>query len=322
MSIEKKFYEEGEVVDGLLLVKKPKGISSYGVVKKIKTLTKIEKIGHAGTLDPSAQGLLLICMGKATKLTPFLQELDKTYQGKMIFGVTTTTFDEEGEIVEKKDASSLTREKVEEVFEKFKGKILQTPPIHSAVHWQGERLYKLARRGEKVNLPPREVYIHKLKILNFFPGIHPEVEFEVRCSKGTYIRSLCHDIGKESGFGAYQSSLIRTKVGPFSIEDAKDLEEIENLIKEGRLKDIIYPPAEALPHFPMVTIKKGMEKMVKWGRPLYFPHFSGIPSFLEKGDKVRICSEEGDLLAVAVSLQNGSHFVKDKEGFKYLRVLA
>ena len=309
-------------MDGLLLVNKPKGISSYGVVKRIKNLANLEKIGHAGTLDPCAEGLLLICIGKVTKLTVFLQELDKTYRGRMIFGVTTTSFDEEGEIIEEKDASSLTRDKVEEVFSKFKGKILQTPPMHSAIHWQGERLYNLARRGEKVNPLAREIHIYELKLLNFSPGIHPEAEFEVRCSKGAYIRSLCNDIGKASGYGAYQSSLCRVKVGPFSIRDAKNLEEVENLIGEDKLKEALYSPSEALPHFPKVLVKKGVEKIIKWGRPLYLSHLSIFPSQLEKGDRVRICSEKGDLLAVGVSLQNSSHFVKDRVGFKYLRVLA
>jgi len=310
-------------MDGVLLINKPEGITSYEVVKRVKKCLRIDKIGHAGTLDPAAVGLLVVCIGKATKLTPFLQELDKTYRGKMVFGVVTSTFDKEGEIIQEKDASSLTKEKVEGIFHKFQGKILQVPPVYSAIHWQGRRLYDLAREGVKVKLSSREVQIYKLKLLGFSPGVHPEVEFEVSCSKGTYIRSLCKDVGEASSFGAYQSFLCRTKIGPFSLEKAKDLEEIENIdmTDKKRLDEIIYPLSESLPHFPKVVVKEGTEKLVKWGRPLYFAHLSTIPSTMEKGDRVRICSKKGDLLAIGVSLQNGFYFAKDRVGFKYLRVL-
>jgi len=308
-------------MDGLLLVNKPKGMTSFAAVKRIKKLAGIKKVGHTGTLDPSARGLLLVCMGRATKLTPFLQELDKTYQGRMVFGVATSSFDEEGELVEEKDASSLDKEKVKAIFHQFEGKILQTPPVYSAVHWQGERLYNLARKGARIETSPRQVHIYELKLVSYLPGVHPVAEFEVRCSKGTYIRSLCHDIGEASGYGAYQASLCRVRIGPFFLEDATDLKEIEDMAQKGRLNEIILPPAEALPHFPKILVKKGVEKLVKWGRPIYLSHLSEISSNLEKGDRVRICSENGDLLAVGVSLQSGSYFVKDKVGFKYLRVL-
>lgn len=309
-------------MDGTLLVNKPKGITSYEVVKRIKKWLGVDKVGHAGTLDPSAVGLLVVCIGRATKLTPFLQELDKAYRGRMVFGVVTSTFDEEGEIIREQDALSLTRQKVEDIFRKFQGRISQVPPMYSAIHWQGRRLYDLAREGVKVELSTREIQIYKLKLLSFSPGIHPEVEFEILCSKGTYVRSLCRDIGEVSGFGAYQSFLCRTRIGPFSLEDAVDLEKIEQIrMDKKRLREIIYSLSDSLPHFPRVVVKEGAEKIVKWGRPLYFAHLSQIPSNLEKGDRVRICSQKGDLLAIGVSLQNGFHFVKDRVGFKYLRVL-
>jgi len=308
-------------MDGLLLVNKPKWVTSHGVVKKIRALVGEEKVGHAGTLDPAACGLLLICIGKVTKLTPFLQELDKTYRGKMVFGVTTTTFDEEGEMVEEKDASPLTEDKVRSIFNQFQGKISQIPPMHSAIHWQGKRLYKLARKGGEVKIPPREIHIYELNLIKFSPGKHPEADFELRCSKGTYVRSLCYDIGKASGYGAYQASLCRTKIGSFSLDRARDLSEIEEKAKEGKWGEILLSPAEALPNFPKILVKKGMEKLIKWGRPLYLSHFSYIPPNLEKGDRVRVCSQEDDLLAIGVALQSGFHFTKDKVGLKYLRVL-
>ena len=308
-------------MDGLLLINKRRGTTSYEVVKKVKQILKAEKVGHIGTLDPVAEGLLPLCLGKATKLTPFLQELDKTYRGRMVFGITTSTFDEEGEIIKEKDASSLTREQVESIFSRFKGKILQTPPAYSAIHWQGKRLYNLAREGVEVKVLPRKVEIYELKLLNFFPGIHPQAEFELRCSRGTYIRSLCRDIGEISGYGAYQVYLCRIGVGPFNLSHARTIEElVEIKSKGGEIEEILYSTDEILPHFPKVTVKRGVERLVKWGRPLYLTHFSQLPSNLEKGDRVRICSQEGELLAIAKSCQSSSHFTKDQVGFKYLRV--
>ncbi len=308
-------------MDSLFLIDKSKGISSHEVVKRMRALIGEKKIGHAGTLDPAAQGLLLVCVGKVTKLTPFLQELDKTYQCRIIFGIFTSTLDEEGEVIEKKDASSLKEEQVRAIFHRFKGKIFQKPPMYSAVHWQGERLYNLARKGTKVEVPPRQVYIYDLRLIGFHPGVHPEAVFELCCSKGTYVRSLCRDIGEASGYGAYQASLCRTKIGPFSLKSAQDLKNVQKATEKGELSKILFSPADALPNFPKILVKEGVEKLIKWGRPLYFSHFFGISPDLEKGDRVRLCSKEGRLLAVGVALQSGFHFAKDKVGFKYLRVL-
>ncbi|MEA1965310.1 MAG: tRNA pseudouridine(55) synthase TruB [Candidatus Aerophobetes bacterium] len=309
------------MLDGLLLVDKPKGMSSYDVVKKIRETSGIKKVGHTGTLDLSASGLVLICIGKATKLTPFLQDLDKTYRGRMIFGVTTNSLDEEGEVLEEKDASSLNRVDVEKLFSQFKGEISQVPPMFSALHWKGNRLYKLARKGIEIKLPPRKIQVYKFKLLNFISKHHPQAEFEVTCSRGTYIRSLCSDIGKASGYGAYQSSLHRIKIGAFHLNNAKRLEDLEKEIREGKVERILLPLASALPYFPIVKVKRGVEKIIREGRSLYLTHIDCPPPALEKGDKVRLCRENGQLLAIATSLQNSSHFCKYKMGFKYLRVL-
>lgn len=309
-------------MNGLLLVNKQKGMSSHDVVQSIKSTLGAKKAGHTGTLDPLAEGLLLICVNRATKLTPFLQNLDKVYQGKMTFGAVTSTLDGEGEILEEKDASSLKRQDVERIFQRFTGKILQIPPAHSALHKEGKRLYDLAREGVEVKVPPREVEIHELQLLDFSPGSHPWAEFKLRCSKGTYVRSLCRDIGEVSEYGAYQSSLCRTRVGPFRLQDASTCKEIEKIKENEQVEKVILPLSKSLPHLPKVLVKKEAEKLVKWGRPLYLTHISQLPPGLEKGDRVTLCSKQGDLLAVAVSLQSGLHFVKDHVGFKYLRVFA
>ncbi|MEA3485700.1 MAG: tRNA pseudouridine(55) synthase TruB [Candidatus Aerophobetes bacterium] len=304
-------------MDGLLLVDKPKGITSYDVVSKIRKILKVRKVGHTGTLDPAATGLLLICVGKATKLTPFLQNLDKDYEGELIFGLTTTSLDEEGEILEEKDASSLNRDRVEELFSCFKGKIKQVPPMFSAIHWKGKKLYHLAREGVEVPRPSRNIQIYELRLVNFIPGQHPRARFKLHCSKGTYVRSLCSDIGKASDYGGYQVSLCRTRVGLFDLSKATQLEELD----EGGIRKEIYSLREALPHLPLVEVKKETERIIKWGRPLYLAHIERLPLELKKEDLVRLCNPEGELLAVATCLQDGTHFFKDRIGFKYLRVL-
>jgi len=308
-------------MDGLILVNKQRGMSSHDVVKILRQLTRVRKIGHAGTLDPTAEGLLLACVGKATKLTSFLQELDKTYYGRMVFGVTTSTLDEEGEGLVNVDASTLTEQRVESIFEQFQGKLSQIPPMHSAIHWHGERLYNLARAGTTVDLNPRTVHIYDLDLVGFLPGLHPAAEFRLRCSKGTYVRSVCRDVGEASGFGAYQAFLQRTNVGNFSLEEARTLDELSKIAAIGRLPDVVMDMIEILPHFPKVCLKAGADRLVKWGRPLYLSHVAELSPMLEKGDRVRLCSSEGRLLALGVALQSGLHFVRDKAGFKYLRVL-
>ncbi|MFQ6067411.1 MAG: tRNA pseudouridine(55) synthase TruB, partial [bacterium] len=285
-------------MDGLLLIDKPKGSTSHDVVKEVRRLLPIKKAGHTGTLDPVATGLLLICLGRATKLTRFLQDLDKTYQGEMIFGITTTSLNGQGKAVAKKDALGLSKAKVEELFARFRGKIIQTPPMWSAVHWKGKRLYKIARNGLEVERVPRKIWIYELELLNFVSNHHPKVQFKVHCSKGTYVRSLCADIGKASGFGAYQAALCRTKVGPFDLKQAKTLKDLEEKVAQGKEKEIICSLKDALPHLPLVKVKPGVEKIVKWGRPLYLSHLDFLPKELGKGDKVRLCTQEGELLAV------------------------
>lgn len=307
-------------MDGVLLIDKPRGPSSHDVVDKVRQVFKIKKVGHTGTLDPMATGLLLICIGRATKLASFLQDLNKIYEGKMIFGVTTSTLDSEGEIVEEKDASSLSREKIEEIFTHFQGKIVQTPPMFSAVHQGGKRLYELARSGQEVERPSRIVNVYQLQALRFNFNSHPQVEFRVHCSKGTYIRSLCADIGKASGFGAYQFSLRRTRIGPFDLKQSSKLEDLVGKSEEEREKILLFLK-DVLPHLPLVTVKRGVEKIVRWGNPLYLSHIHELPPELEKGDRVRLCTQEGKLLAVGISLQKGTHFCQDRVGFKYLRVL-
>lgn len=217
--LQKEIYNE----DGLiLLVNKPKNWSSFDVVKKIRSSFKLRKVGHSGTLDPLAEGLMILATNKKTKQLQYFSDLDKEYYGKMIIGAKTSSFDAETEIIERNDYSNITREFLEEIFQKFIGTISQLPPIYSAVKYFGKPLYKYARKGKKLDLVERNVKINNLELLDFSP---PEIKFRVVCSKGTYIRSLVSDIGNALGCGAYLIELVRTKIGNYSLDQALSLDD-------------------------------------------------------------------------------------------------
>lgn len=209
----------------VIVLNKPKGFTSQEAVTKVKKILKAKKAGHAGALDPMAQGVLLVCLNEATKITPFLMELDKEYVFKARFGVATDSYDAEGKVVKVVENFELERNKVEEILKKYTGQIMQLPPMYSAVKVEGTPLYKLARKGIEVERKPKKVIIHSIKIEEFAP---PFVTFRVLCSKGTYVRTLCHDIGEELGVGAHIVELVRTKIGKFTIEEATDFESLIN----------------------------------------------------------------------------------------------
>ena len=215
-------------MDGLLLIDKPSGWTSFDVVAKVRSLLKQTgvtkpKVGHTGTLDPLATGLLVLVVGSYTKRAGEFSKLDKTYEVTMKLGQTSTTGDEEGEKSTVNSKQS-TVDEIKAVFKEFEGEIMQKPPQFSAIKVGGQRAYKLARKGQKVELEPRKVTIHSLKLTDFS---YPEAKFTAEVSSGTYIRSLVEDIGAQLGTGAYMSALRRTKVGPFKIENAQQIEKLD-----------------------------------------------------------------------------------------------
>jgi len=209
---------------GILLVNKPAGYTSHDIVDIVRKRLGIKKVGHTGTLDPSAEGLLIILVGSYTKLFDKFSSLDKEYWGIMKLGEVTTTGDSEGRVTKRRSYEDIEEGRIKEVCSSFQGEILQTPPMVSAKRIGGRRLYKLARRGIVVERPPKKIKIYKLKILKIDK---PYVEFYVKCSKGTYIRKLVEDIGEKLGCGAYVVKIKRTAIGPFRIEDAYSLEEVD-----------------------------------------------------------------------------------------------
>lgn len=217
-------FEEGRV----LLIDKPLRWTSFDAVRKIRNLTKTKKVGHAGTLDPLATGLLIVCTGKFTKKINGYMAQEKEYTGTITLGATTSTYDLESEPVNVKSVAHLTEADIEKATAQFTGNILQTPPIHSAIKINGKRVYELARKGQDVTLQPRPVIVSKFHIEKIEGSV---VYFTVVCSTGTYIRSLANDFGAALGVGGYLSSLRRTRIGNFLVQDAMTMEEFERAFK-------------------------------------------------------------------------------------------
>ncbi len=215
-------------MNGVILINKEKGISSFGVVSKIRKILNIKKVGHTGTLDPEAKGLLPILIGNGTKLSKYLIEHDKTYIAKLKFGIKTDTADGEGNILEKKKfkLNETNNNKYNNVFKSFVGKSKQIPPMYSAIKVNGKKLYEYAREGKDVKVDKRDIEIYNIDILDINYDKN-EIEFSVSCSKGTYIRTLCEDIANALGTVGYMSSLKRTKINDFKIEDSITLHELE-----------------------------------------------------------------------------------------------
>jgi tRNA pseudouridine55 synthase len=209
--------------DQMLLINKPVGWTSFDVVNKLRYKLKIKKIGHAGTLDPLATGLLILCTGKMTKRIDEFQAQEKEYTGKFIIGQSTPSHDLETEVSEIKDISSISEEAIVQTAKKFLGTIQQIPPLHSAIKVDGKRAYKLARKGKDIELKPREVKITAFDILEIKK---PAISFRIVCSKGTYIRSIARDFGNDLGVGAYLTDLCRTRIGEFKLKDASTIDEI------------------------------------------------------------------------------------------------
>jgi tRNA pseudouridine55 synthase len=222
--------------DGVLLVDKPPRLTSHDVVDRIRRQFGFKKVGHCGTLDPAATGLLVIVLERATKLQDHLMADDKTYQGTMLLGVATDSQDADGEVVAEKPVPPLTSEDVDRVFEQFRGDIQQIPPMVSALKHKGQPLYKLARKGKTVEREPRAVHIYDLRMLKLDS---PRIEFRVTCTKGTYVRTLCADIGDALGCGAHLAELRRLRSGRFDVKDARTLDALIQLKREELLPFVI-----------------------------------------------------------------------------------
>jgi len=253
--------------DGIVLVDKPKSMTSFDVVRVFKRHLGRVKVGHCGTLDPLATGLLPICIGRATKLMQFIVAGIKNYTGRMVLGVRTDTFDIEGRIVEQRAIrKGIDLEMLEETARKLTGEIEQVPPPFSAVKYRGKPLYALARRGIMLKKEPRKVKVERFDITGF--EAKRFVDFDISCSKGTYVRSLIDEFGQLLGCCAYLKDLRRTIVGPFSIDNALSLEAIEDFLKKGRLKEILVAREASISHIPAIHVETELARAISRGMPL------------------------------------------------------
>jgi len=297
-------------MNGILNIYKPKGISSFQAVKKIRSILNISKVGHTGTLDPSASGVLLVCIGQATKITDFLIIMEKHYQGEMILGISTDTQDSEGKIVHRREIKAdIDEKKIKDKFQKYEGVISQIPPMFSAVHYKGERLYRLARKGIEVKRSPKKIKIYKLSLVNFNQkaGI---VKFEAICSKGTYVRTLCNDIGDELGCGAHLSNLVRKRVGNFSIKDSLNLEDLKKNKSLG--KRYLVSIDSALENLDKITVKSETVKTVLNGGIISSEQIVEIPKGLNTriNNSYKIFDVKGNLLSISTSIrENGNNII-------------
>ena len=252
-------------MDGILNINKPWGKTSFDIVALVKWLTGGRRVGHAGTLDPAATGVLPVCLGQGTRVIEFLVEVTKAYRAEIELGVTTDTYDASGTIVQRKDPSGIVKDQLQSALASFCGLIKQTPPMYSAVKYHGQPLYKLARAGITVERRTRPAKIHDLRLIGWQP---PVATIDVICGKGTYIRALAHDLGQTLGCGAHLRNLIRSKYGIFDIGDAVSVPQLEDAFRYGYWHHFIYPIDSVLSHWAAMVISDDERQRISNGRPL------------------------------------------------------
>jgi len=249
-------------MDGILNINKPAGKTSYDVVAVVKRLSRVRRVGHAGTLDPAATGVLPVCLGQGTRVIEFLADAAKTYRAEIELGTITDTYDAAGTVIEKRDASDITLEKVETALGQFRGLIQQPPPMYSAVKHQGKPLYELARAGITIERKSRPAQIDSIEILDWQP---PVVTIKVECGKGTYIRSLAYDLGQALGCGGTLKSLVRLSYGPFNVKDAISLPRLEEAFRHGYWTHYVYAIDAVLLHWNAMIVGEEKEKKIANG---------------------------------------------------------
>lgn len=265
---------EKDAMVGIVNVNKPWGMTSHDVVLRVREASGLRRVGHAGTLDPAATGVLLVCLGQATRVSSYLMQHRKKYEAEIRLGVSTDTGDGEGEIIYEAPEVSTTRREVEQALGLFVGRIEQIPPMYSAVKHRGTPLYKLARRGIEVEREPRAVDVHDLRLTAWNP---PLLRLMIECSKGTYIRALARDLGEELGTGAHLKSLVRLASGSFTLDNALPLSAVEESFARGQWQEILHPPDEALLDYEAMIVDRATQKKICHGQQLEGPQPLNAP---------------------------------------------
>ena len=291
------------MIHGVINIYKEKGYTSHDVVAKLRGILKQKKIGHTGTLDPDAEGVLPVCLGRATKLCDLLTDKDKTYRAVMLLGTVTDTQDISGTVLQKKEVN-VSEEEVQEAIRSFEGAFDQIPPMYSALKVNGKRLYELAREGKEVERKPRPVTIFEIKTESIEL---PRVVMTVKCSKGTYIRTLCHDIGEKLGCGGCMEQLIRTKAGRFSIEESFKISEVEQKMQEGTIGEILTAVDQMFLNCRKVTAKQEYQKLLENGNPLEIGCQKEEGCFQDQ-EQIRVYDENGVFYGIY-------RFEKERNGF-------
>jgi tRNA pseudouridine55 synthase len=292
---------KGRSLDGILVLDKPGGMSSNQALQVVKRLYGAAKAGHTGSLDPLATGVLPLCFGEATKFSRFLLDADKAYASTFVLGVATTTGDAEGEVLEARDTGHLSAEDIETALSRFRGEIEQVPSMFSAIKHNGQPLYKLARQGREVERESRKVTVYALELTGFRPGERAELDVLIRCSKGTYVRSIAEDLGQLLGCGAHVGALRRTQAGPFDASMQVQLATLEALKDNGALGEmdrLLQPLDAALGELPLVRVSEAGGFYIRQGQPVQVPNSpcSGM---------VRMGLETGEFLGVGEILDDG-----------------
>jgi len=276
-------------MDGILPLWKPKGMTSHDCVVRIRKLFGTKKVGHTGTLDPDVEGVLPICIGQATKIVPFLTDTKKTYIASIQLGTSTETEDASGKVIEEKEVNNPpARDKIDRVLHTFLGTITQVPPMYSAVKVNGKKLYEYARANETVERPTRQVTIHKLSLLPSETDRTDIFHIKVFCSKGTYIRTLCVDIGRELGFPAHMSHLIRTRVGALEKKNTVKFDTIEEAVEKNEQEQLLIPMIEGLSHLKRIEVDEAMKQHVLNGQKFKKPErvSLNVPFVLTHGQQL------------------------------------
>ncbi len=308
-------------LSGVLVVDKPKGMTSHDVVDHLRRILGTRKIGHGGTLDPGADGVLLVCINKATKLVQFLNQYDKEYEAVIKLGVTTDTYDAEGKVLQVKDDFEIKADQIRDAVSSFKGQIQQTVPLYSALKFRGKPMYRYARANVKVEPKRREVEIKSVEILDINL---PLARLRISCSKGTYIRSLASDLGEKLGCGACLFSLRRTRVGPFKAGDTLSLESISDIQIARRIEDILLPIEKIMTDFPSVVVEDSFSDRIQHGLPLKPSSVLSVEGDFNVNQTISVKDKRKRVIAFGRALTSAENFLDlnySSSLFEYLRVI-
>ncbi|MGB2694219.1 MAG: tRNA pseudouridine(55) synthase TruB [Dehalococcoidia bacterium] len=286
------------MADGILNINKPVGVASFAVVRRVKRLTGVKRVGHAGTLDPIAGGVLPICLGRATRIVEYLVGQPKTYHASARFGEATDTHDSEGKVVATAELDDLTRERVVAALPGFVGEIQQLPPMYSALKYKGQPLYSYARAGKEVPREERTVSVYRLEMRRFEP---PEMELEMECGRGAYVRTLVHDLGQALGCGAHMTGLTRLQSGPFTLKDAIDLETLEAAVESGAWEYLLQPVDRVLETWEAALLDEAHSRDVRQGRLVALAPVRDEVLNTPPETPCRAYSLDGDFLAILSS---------------------